>query len=102
MQTHNYGINGSQVNELGQHLPPMQVYGKYEPHADMARSICRGLSKTRVWDLVVEFHEKNGRMPSKYWSGDPLPGLKGHSFNVPGLGYCFLDIDHDENPEHVK
>lgn len=102
MDTQNYGINGSQVNELGQHLPPMRVYGKYEPWGHMTQSVTRELSSPRVCDLVIDFHAKHGRMPSKYWSAIPLPGLKASSFHPPGLPSCFLDIGHDEGSERVE
>lgn len=102
MQTHNYGVNGSQVNELGQHLPPMQVYGKYEPHGDFARSAARNLNEWQVKELIIGFHRIHGKMPSRYFSAIPLPGLKGSSFHVPLLGPCFLDISHDEGPERVE
>lgn len=102
MQTQNYGVNGGQVNELGQHLPPMQVYGKYEPWGSFTASALRELPTGRVCDLIAAFHEANGRMPSKYWSAAPIVGLKGSTFHVHGVGSCFLDIGHDEGPERVE
>jgi len=102
MQTQNYGVNGSQVNELGQNLPPMQVYGKYEPWQSFAASAVRDLNEWQVKELIAAFHKATGRMPSKYFSATPLPGLKGSSFHVPGLPPCFLDIAHDEGPERVE
>lgn len=102
MQTQNYGVNGSQVNELGQHLPPMQVYGKYEPMGHMVASVCRGLDEWKVKELIIDFHRIHGKMPSRYVSATAIPGLRGSSFNVPLLGSCFLDISHDEGPERVE
>lgn len=101
MQTHNYGVNGSQVNELGQHLPPMQVYGKYEPIGHMTQSAFRGISSPRVCDLIWAFKLQHGRMPTKYFAPEPT-SAKGSSFHPPGLAPCFLDIDHDEGPERVE
>lgn len=101
MQTTKYGMNGSDVNELGQRLPPMQVYGKYEPHGHMAASAFRGISDSRVCELVLAFHAARGRMPSAYFTPEPT-GAKGSSFHPPGLAPCYLDIRHDGGPERVE
>lgn len=101
MQTQNYGVNGSQVNELGQHLPPMQVYGKYEPHASQAASAARGLDEGRVKWLIAEFHKANGKAPKVYISPERF-ALTFSSFHAPGVGLCFLDIKHGQGPDRVE
>lgn len=101
MQTDQYGINGSNVNELGQRLPPMQVYGKYEPHGHMAATAFRDISDSRVCDLIWAFKLQHGRMPATYFPPFPT-AAKGSSFRPEGLAPCFLDIRHDGGPERVE
>ena len=101
MQTSNYGINGSDVNELGQRLPPMQVIGKHEPWGHMGRSAERGLDAGRVLDLVDAFFRQHGRAPAKYFSPDRL-AITFRSFRHPEIGLFFLDITHDNGPERVE
>jgi hypothetical protein len=101
VHTTNYGVNGSDINELGQHLPPLQVYGKHEPHGSYARSAAKGLDDGRVKGLIAEFHRVHGQFPKRYFSASRL-ALRFSSFNVPGLGLCFLDIEHDGGGDRVE
>ncbi len=101
MQTDSYGVNGTNVNELGQRLPPMQVYSKYEPHGSFADSAARGMDEGWVKHLITEFHKAHGTLPKRYFAPSRL-ALTFSSFHVPGLGLCFLDIAYDGSPERVE
>lgn len=101
MQTTNYGINGSDVNELGQRLPPMQVYGKYEPFGHMGRTAARTLDFGRVLHLVETFFRAHGHLPRAYFNPNPT-SITLHSFRLPGHGVFFLDITHDGSRERVE
>jgi hypothetical protein len=101
MQTRNYGINGTDINELGQRLPPMQVYGKYEPWGHFAATAARHLDKSRVCELIDRFHHEHRAFPTKYFAPAPISGLRACSFHA-SPGPCVLDICHDEGPERVE
>jgi len=101
MQTTNYGINGTNINEMGQHLPPMQVYGKHEPFGHMGRTATRSLDFGRILGLADSFFRAYGRPPRTYYS--PIPtNVTLHSFRLPGLSTFFLDIVHDGSAERVE
>jgi hypothetical protein len=101
MQTTKYGMNGSDVNELGQRLPPMQVFGKYEPQGSYADSVSRHLNKSRVCELIDAYHAEHQAFPTVYYAPQPLTGLRACSFH-PEAGPCVLDIRYDEGPERVE
>ncbi len=101
MKTTAYGMHGSDVNELGQRLPPLQVYGKYEPWGSFADSASRGLNKGRVCELIDRFHHEHQAFPTKYFAPKPITGLRAASFHA-SPGPCVLDICYDEGPERVE